>query len=159
MAPTYSKTFGVMTFTSELYGTLYRKDGEVVHLGLLSRRVVTDAFAEFLVDELIAETSEWGDFKFHDQGTDNTAESTGDTALIAAAGSARVSGTQVEASSMVYRSIALIPSTDTFAIVEHGLFSQASGGTLMDRSIFAAINVINGDSIQFTYELTVKSGG
>jgi hypothetical protein len=47
------------------------------------------------------------------------------------------------------------------AITEHGLFSQtrAGGGTLMDRSKFAAINVVATDSIQFTYELTLTAGG
>lgn len=30
---------------------------------------------------------------------------------------------------------------------------------LWDRKVFAAINVVNGDSIQFTYTLTVTSGG
>jgi hypothetical protein len=29
----------------------------------------------------------------------------------------------------------------------------------MDRHTFAAINVVNGDSIEFTYELTCTSGG
>jgi hypothetical protein len=29
----------------------------------------------------------------------------------------------------------------------------------MDRSEFAAINVVNGDAIEFTYELTVSAGG
>ena len=45
----------------------------------------------------------------------------------------------------------------TAAIVEHGIFSQAAtgGGTLLDRSVFSAINVASGDSIQFTYDLTL----
>lgn len=30
---------------------------------------------------------------------------------------------------------------------------------MFDRKVFSAINVINGDSIQFTYQLTVTSGG
>jgi len=29
----------------------------------------------------------------------------------------------------------------------------------LDRRVFAAINVANGDSIQFTYNLTIASGG
>jgi len=31
--------------------------------------------------------------------------------------------------------------------------------TMWDRKVFSAINVINGDSIQFTYQLTITSGG
>jgi hypothetical protein len=46
-------------------------------------------------------------------------------------------------------------------VTEHGIFSQAAtgGGTLWDRSVFSAINVVSGDSIQFTYTCTVSSGG
>jgi hypothetical protein len=47
------------------------------------------------------------------------------------------------------------------AITEHGIFTQSGtgGGTLLDRSVFSAINVISGDSIQFTYTLSLSSGG
>jgi len=43
-------------------------------------------------------------------------------------------------------------------VTEHGLFNASSAGTLMDRTVFSAINVVNGDSIQFTYELTATAG-
>ena len=46
----------------------------------------------------------------------------------------------------------------TAAITEWGLFSQAAtgGGVLWSRIVFAALNVASGDSIQFTYDLTVE---
>jgi len=31
--------------------------------------------------------------------------------------------------------------------------------TLLDRTLFSAVNVVNGDSIEFTYTLTVTAGG
>jgi hypothetical protein len=55
--------------------------------------------------------------------------------------------------------VGTISYTTTKAITEHGLFSKATGTTLMDRDEFAAVNVVNGDSIEFTYELTLTSGG
>jgi hypothetical protein len=30
---------------------------------------------------------------------------------------------------------------------------------MWDHKVFSAINVVNGDSIQFTYTLTISSGG
>jgi hypothetical protein len=36
---------------------------------------------------------------------------------------------------------------------------DVSQGTLLDRSVFTAINVVSADSIQFTYSLTLSSGG
>lgn len=98
-------------------------------------------------------------FKFHDCGTGTTAAAIGDTALQTAAGTARVTGTPSNPSAGQYRSVATIAFTSTLAITEWGLFSASTVGTLWDHRIFAALNVVNGDSIQFTYTLTVPSGG
>jgi hypothetical protein len=55
--------------------------------------------------------------------------------------------------------VATFNFTSTLAITEWGLFSASTSGTLWDRRTFSAINVANGDSIQFTYTLTVPAGG
>ena len=98
-------------------------------------------------------------FKFHDSGVGTGGAVIGDTALGSPAGSARVTGTPSNPSANIYRSVAAIAYTTTLAITEWGLFSASTSGTLWDRRVFAAINVVNGDSIQFTYNLTVPSGG
>ncbi len=98
-------------------------------------------------------------FKFHDSGTGAVAAAVTDTALGAAAGPARVTGTPSNPTANQYRSVATIAYTATLAITEWGLFSASTVGTLWDRRVFAAINVVNGDSIQFTYTLTVNNGG
>lgn len=36
---------------------------------------------------------------------------------------------------------------------------QGASREVWDRSVFAAINVASGDSIQFTYTLTLSAGG
>lgn len=125
-----------------------------------SYRVVTDAFVAFVVDQLQAETSAFGDFKYHDSGIGVGAEAAGDTALGTAWGGARTVGTQTEgATANIYKSVATTTYNATKAITEHGLFNAAAGVTLMDRSVFSAINVVDTDKIEWTYELSLASGG
>jgi len=99
-----------------------------------------------------------------------------DTALVTDSGVSRVAGTQTWPSSVnQYRSVATMSFTSSLAIVEWGLFSASSSSTLWDRRWFntagapvttasaaltaGPINVNNGDSIQFTYTLTINAGG
>lgn len=97
---------------------------------------------------------------FHDSGTGTTAAAVTDTTLQTPTGNARVSGTQsTPGSTNVYQTVATLNYGSTFAITEWGLFSASSSGTLWDHRVFSAINVLNGDSIQFTYKLTINSGG
>jgi len=97
--------------------------------------------------------------KFHDSGTGTNAAAITDTALQTPSGTARTSGTASNPSANIYRSVATISYTSTLAITEWGIFSAAAAGTLWDRRVFSAINVVSGDSIQFTYNLTVNAGG
>lgn len=152
---------GVLTITSQLRAVkIDGQTGRRTDYGIVSRRVVTTAFVNFLVDELQAETSEWGDFKFHDSGEGATAAVVGDTDIETTDGEARATGTQTEgASANIYKTVATITYTTTKAIVEHGLFSIVTGGTMMDRHVFGSIGVDNTDQIEFTYELTATAGG
>lgn len=161
LAKAFSRTTGIPTMTAELRAVLRRAaDGMLIDYGILSYRVVTTAFVNFLVDQLQTETSEIGDFKYHDSGVGTTDPAVGDTDIETTDGESRATGSQTEgASANIYKSVGTISYTTSKAITEHGLFSQSTGTTLMDRSEFAAINVVNGDSIQFTYELTVTAGG
>lgn len=127
-------------------------------LGIVSRRVVTDAGVGYLVDAL-QNLTEAENLNFHDAGTGTGAEAASDTGLGTPWGGSRQSGTQTEPAANQYRTTATISFNNTFAITEHGVFSASSGGTLLDRSKFTAINVVNGDSIQFQYTLTINSGG
>lgn len=94
---------------------------------------------------------------YHSTGTGTTAAAIGDTALVTPSGS-RVAGTQNNTAN-VYRSVATVSYSSTLAITEWGLFTASTSGTLWDRRVFAAVNVANGDSINFTYELTISAGG
>lgn len=154
-----AKAAGLLTAIAELEAVKITADGTRINYGVVSRRVVTDAFVAFVVDQLQTETSVFGDFKFHDSGVGTTAEAAGDTAMETTDGESRATGTQTESAANAYRSVGTISYTTTKAITEHGLFNDATAGTLMDRSVFSAINVVNGDSIQFTYTLTLTAGG
>ena len=126
----------------------------------VKNRCVTNAYVNLLVDELQASVAAHSTFKYHDSGTGTVAEAASDVGLGTPWGGARDVGTQVEgATANIYKSVATTTYTGTFAITEHGIFNAATVGTLMDRSVFAAINVVNGNQIEWTYELTVSSGG
>jgi len=133
-----------------LSAVLVRRDGTRVNYGVLGWRVVTTAFVNFMVDQLQTETSTWGDFKYHDSGVGVTAENAADTDIETTDGESRATGDQGEgASANIYKSIGTISYTTTKAITEHGLFNASTSGTLMDRTVFSAINVVNGDSIEW----------
>ena len=155
--------FSYLTGTPVLLGSLkvrlLKANGEIIDYGTVGWRSVTTAFCEFMVDQLIAETSVWGDFKFHDSGVGTTNENITDTDIETTDGESRATGTQVESTSVIYESVGTIAYTTTKAITEHGLFSASTGATLMDRTEFAIINVVNGDSIEHTYDLTCTAGG
>lgn len=159
MARLLTKVFEIPTMIATLQVELIKDDGTRIDYGVVGYRVVTTAFVNFVVDQLQTETSQFGDFKYHDSGVGGTAENASDTDIETTDGESRATGTQTEgASANIYRSVGTISYTTTKAIVEHGLFSQTTGTTLMDRTVFSAINVVNGDSIQFTYELTLTAG-
>jgi hypothetical protein len=153
-----ARTFGLMTAYGKLEAVLIRANGERVRYGVLSYRSITTAFCTFVCAQLGTETSVFGDFKYHDSGVGVTAENIANTDIETTDGEARATGTQ-SPSGVTYASVGTIAYTTTKAITEHGLFNASTSVTLMDRSVFSAINVVNGDSIQFTYTLTLTAGG
>lgn len=155
----FTRAFGSPVMLGRLSAVLIRKDGSTVNYGTLGYRVVTTAFVNFVVDQLQTETSVFGDFKYHDAGVGTTAENVANTAIETTDGESRATGTQAEgASANIYSSVGTIAYTTTKAVTEHGLFNDSTAGTLMDRTVFTAVNVVNGDSIQFTYQLTLTAG-
>jgi len=153
-----ARLFGLATAYGQLGIVLIKADGRIVNYGTVGWRVVTTAFVNFVTDQLQTETSVFGDFKYHDSGVGTTAENITDTGIETTDGESRATGTQTESAANAYRSVGTISYTTTKAITEHGLFNDATTGTLMDRTVFSAVNVGNGDSIQFTYTLTLTAG-
>lgn len=144
-----------------------RLNARIVNYGVVSRRVITDAGVAFIVDDWDNSATDITNFNYHGCGTGTNAENATDTALqtesttILNPDSTRATGTKSQPAANQIRSIGTVTFDGSGAITEHGLFSQAAtgGGTLWDRSVFSAINVVNLDSIQFTYTATLSSGG
>jgi hypothetical protein len=135
-----------------------RKDGSVEDLGVISTKVITDAFVGYVVDQLQSSTGGIANFRYHAAGIGGGAESQTDTALTSEVAT-RAIGSQAEgATANIYKTVGTVNFGAAFAIIEHGLFRNTAGDILADRSTFAAINVGNGDSIEFTYELTLPAG-
>jgi hypothetical protein len=150
---------GSMFFNGHLFAR--RFNVERIDSWDLGSGLVTDAGVASLVDYLDAGTPAQTP-NFHDSGTGANAAAVGDTALQTEAGpTTRATGTKSQPTAPEYRSIGTITYTGTLAITEWGLFYDATRGadTMWDRRVFTAINVVNTDSIEFTYTLTVNSGG
>jgi len=154
-----ARVFGIATAYGKLEAVLHKADGGRIYYGVLDYRLVTTAFVDFVTDQLQTETSVFGDFKYHDSGVGVTNPAITDVDIETTDGESRATGTQTESAHNVYVSVGTISYTTDKAITEHGLFNASTAGTLMDRSEFAAINVTNGDSIQYTYSFTIAAGG
>lgn len=160
-----AKSLGIPTVFGALWATLTRADGEEFDIGLLSLRVVTNNGVGFIVDAF-QNLTELENMKFHGMGTGTNAEAAGDSALQTELttqynpDNTRATGTTTESASNIYRTVGTNTiDSGTPAVTEHGIFSAASSGTLLDRSVFSAINLASGDGITFTYDLTFTSGG
>lgn len=125
------------------------------NVGLVSRGKVTIAFRTFEIGQLVAESAEYGDYKFHRPGLGTAAESNADTVLQTDAG-LEATGTQIDADP-IYRSVATVTADATETWEEHSIRSQtgAAGGTMMDRSLISPnVSVVANDTVEFTYEVT-----
>ena len=136
------------------------RNGKEIGKRIVRNRVITDVFVQDIVDNLISPTGSFGNYKYHDTGTGEEGETPVNTGLGTPCGEARDVGTQTEgASPNIYKSVASHVYAGAFAITEHGLFDSATGGILMDRTKFVAINVLATDEIEFTFIVTFQSGG
>lgn len=96
-------------------------------------------------------------------GTGTTAAAAGNTALqteITTGGGARASATVSRTTTTVTndtaRHVLTFNFTSSFAVTEAGVLNAASTGTLLNRQVFTAVNVANGDSLQVTIDLDVS---
>lgn len=162
MAYGFSKLTGMPVLMSQLSARLIREDGTILDYGVICYRVITDTGVAFLVDDWDDSTTDITNMNYHASGTSGTAENQTDSALGAEATTVtdRVAGTKSQPAANQLRTVATQAFTGTAAIVEHGIFSviTESAGVLWDRSVFSAINVGNGDSIEWTYTCTCSAG-
>lgn len=101
-------------------------------------------------------------------GTGTTAAAATDTALqtgVTAAGAADAGVHVLPTASVTASSVTTTITNDTaqwqgtasitatIAVTESGLFNADTNGTMLARQVFTAVNVVNGDSIQFTWKV------
>jgi hypothetical protein len=111
--------------------------------------IFTSAGEAAAVDALDTAVATW-----IDMGTGTGEAAKGDT-TITTWGGARGSATQSQPAADVWRHVATLAAGGTVAVTEAGLFDNGTTGSLWIRSNFAAINVVSGDSIEFTINLEV----
>jgi hypothetical protein len=132
--------------------------GWTENVGRVSQGKVTNAFRDFMSLMLVTDATTMGDYKYHEVGTDATAEANTQTALITTTSIARVAGNQTNPTAPTYQSVATITADSSETWQEHGLFNASTSVTLMDRSLISpTVAVVNLDTVTFTYVLTLNS--
>lgn len=92
-------------------------------------------------------------------GSGTTAPAAGDTALQTQLGS-RIAAALSRITTTITNDTAKYVSTFTaagsWAVTEYGTFSAATGGTMLNRVTFSAINLESSDQLEFTYKAQVQ---
>ncbi len=154
-------------FWSQLYLRVIKANGREFDLGLVGIHQVVDAGVEFIVDAFTG-TPGLETMNKHGIGTGSTAEGSTETDLVTeltteyTTDNTRATGTTAEgATANIYQTVATNPVDATVALREHGVLDNTTvgSGVLLDRTLYALINLDSGDSLESTYELTLNSGG
>lgn len=136
---------------------LHRRDGQVIDRRHVKNLVVDAGKAAVagLINGVITNF-----FEHIAIGTGTVAAAAGDTALgaeITTGGGARAAGTTSRVTTTVTNDTAQVvftfAFTASFAVTEAGLLDSISAGTLLARQVFAAVNVVSGDSLQITWKI------
>jgi len=117
--------------------------------------VITTVGKEFLASFLKSAAAAASTFtaKYVAIGTDATAEAVGNTAL--GIETSRHTATVSYVSGGIYRLVATFATgSGTGAIVEYGLLSSNSAGTLLGRHTSAVVNKGSNDTLTVTYDVT-----
>ena len=87
-------------------------------------------------------------------GTGAGTAAKGDTTLFTEAAEARVTATESQPASNQNRFVGTITSASGQTITNAGVFDASTSGNMLLKSDFTGIVLANGDSIQFTFDLT-----
>lgn len=144
------------------YALLYRNKTELD----LGSGLVTHAGVRLMSQDtaVTAGTATLAAMKNHGSGTGTTAATATDTALQTAIGTTATAGSNANADASpnaTITSTCTVTYAGAFSVTEWGLFNSTtlSGATMWDHKVFTAVGVASGDSIAFTYTLTINSGG
>jgi hypothetical protein len=136
------------------------RDGKIIDTRSI-RNLVVNAGKAQVAGLINGATS--GAFTYIAVGTGTTIPSATDTALqaeIIDSGLARASATCTRITTSVTNDTAQLVVTfnvtGTKAVTESGVFNQSTGGTMLCRQTFSAINVQSGDSLSITWKIQVS---
>jgi len=134
---------------------LYGPDGELKE-AREGKNVVTtngkEALASLLASNLNSGVT--NTFRYLGIGTDATAESAAQTALLTEV--SRHTGTVSYLSGAIYQVTATFATgSGTGAIVEYGLFNSNAAGTMLTRDVESAINKGAADTLTIVHQITV----
>ena len=145
-----------LTLKGRYFAKLYGPDG-TVKAERAGDNVVTTVGKEFLASFLQSAAAAASTFtcRYAAIGTDSTAEAAANTAL--GTELSRHTGTVSYVSGGIYQVTATFAAgAGTGAIVEYGLFSSSTGGTLFSRDTEAVINKGASDTLTVVYQLTLS---
>ena len=134
---------------------------EVIHYrgGIeIDRRVIHNIICNVGIAKIagLVDGSATGGFGYMATGTGTVAAAATDTALGAEV--MRVASTNTLVTKNVTNDTAqfvgVFDYTATYAITEAGVFDASTAGNLLAHQVFAAVNVVSGDSIQITWQVT-----
>lgn len=88
--------------------------------------------------------------------TGKTAAGAGDSGVhVLPTASVTVSRQTTDTTNDTARLVGTVAITATMAITESGVFNADTNGTMLCRQVFSAINVVNGDNLQLTWNIDV----
>lgn len=143
-----------VTLKGRYFVTLYGPDGDVKQYRE-GDNLVTTVGKEFLASFLKSAVAAAATFtcKYIAIGTDNTAAAIGNTTL--GTEIARQTGVASYTSGGIFNMVATFAAgTGTGSIVEYGLLSSSSVGTLLSRDVGGVITKGASDTLQVNYQLT-----
>lgn len=143
------------TVSGKWFKTLYGPDGDV-KTHIVGTNVVCTAGKNFLASFLASAVAAASTFtmKYIAVGTSNTPETAADTAL--GAEIARQTGTATSLTQIYQVTATFAAGSGTGAIVEYGLFSSSTGGTLFCHDTESVINKGAGDTLQVVCQITIS---
>ena len=152
--PVYGGDGGVK-LVGRWYIKLYGDDGNLKQ-ETSGKNVITENGVEWLASFLnsAAAAASTMTMRYVAIGTDATAEAASNTAL--GVETERHTGTVSYVSNAIYRVTATFPSGTAGAVVEYGLFSSNTAGTMLSRDTESVINKGINDILTVTTEITLS---
>lgn len=154
--PVYGDKKNPVTLKGHWFMKLYGPQGELKQ-ELDGQNVICTNGLDFLASFLNSAAAAASTFtmRYVGIGTDSTSEAASNTALGTEV--ARHTGTVSYTSSAIYKVTATFGAgLGTGAIVEYGLFSSSSAGTMLSRDTEAVINKGASDTLVVTTEITLS---